>query len=112
MVLMVLEAKFGERPTSMTTVTLCSPTSTSRSGFGCDTNSPAIEIFARVAHGIRSRRATAAEIAVLNRDNPWVKWTLRGAHGVAAHHDPGAPFVPAHLDGMVDVFLVAMTGDA
>ena len=38
---------------------------------------PAIEISARVAHDVRSRRATAVELAVLNGDNPWVKWVQR-----------------------------------
>lgn len=70
---------------------------------------PAIEIFARVAHDVRSRRATAVELAVLNRDNPWVKWIQRERTVWQHLVIPGAPFAPAHLDGMVDVFLQTMT---
>ncbi|MEI2671108.1 MAG: hypothetical protein V9G13_08260 [Marmoricola sp.] len=30
-----------------------------------------------MAHDVHSRRATAVEIGLLNRDNLWVRWTLR-----------------------------------
>lgn len=70
---------------------------------------PAVEIFAQVAHGIRSRRAAAVEIAILNRDNPWVKWSLRERTVWQHIVIPALPYAPGHLDGMLDVFLAAMT---
>ena len=87
MVLMVLQAKLGERPPvdddgDVVLMHLDQPV-----WIRVRHEQPAIEIFARVAHDVRSRRATAVEVAVLNRDNPWVKWTQRGPHGLAAPHD-------------------------
>lgn len=70
---------------------------------------PAVEILARVAHDVRSRRATAVEIGLLNRDSAWVGWTLHGRSVWQTILLPGSPFVPSHLDGMLDVFLQAMT---
>lgn len=70
---------------------------------------PAVEILARVAHGVRSRRATAVEIGLLNRDNLWVRWTLQGRSVWQSIILPGTPFVPSHLDVMLTIFLKAMT---
>ena len=70
---------------------------------------PAVEIMARVAHDVHSRRATAVEIGLLNRDNLWVRWTLRDRAVWQTLVLPGIPFVPRHLDAMLDVFLDAMT---
>ena len=109
MMLMVLQAKLGERPAvdddgDVVLMHLDQPV-----WIRVRHEQPAIEIFARVAHDVRSRRATAVEVAVLNSENPWVKWAQRD-HTVWQHlMIPGAPFVPAHLDGMIDVFLEAMT---
>lgn len=69
---------------------------------------PAVQIMARVAHGVRSRRATAVEIGLLNRDNLWVNWTLRDRTVWQTLVLPGLPFVPNHLDAMLDLFLEAM----
>ena len=69
---------------------------------------PAVEIMARVAHDVHSRRATAVEIGLLNRDNLWVSWTLRDRTVWQALVLPGLPFVPTHLDAMLDLFLEAM----
>lgn len=70
---------------------------------------PAVEIFARVTHGVRSRRGTAVEVGLLNRDHLWLKWELRGRDVWQKLVIPGFPFVPEHLDGMLDVFMDAMT---
>jgi hypothetical protein len=70
---------------------------------------PAVEIMARVAHDVHSRRATAVEIGLLNRDNLWVRWTLRDRTVWQTVVLPGFPFVPSHLDAMLDLFLEAMT---
>lgn len=70
---------------------------------------PAVEIMARVAHDVHSRRATAVEIGLLNRDNLWVRWTLRDRTVWQTLVLPGLPFVPSHLDAMLDLFLGAMT---
>lgn len=70
---------------------------------------PAVEIMARVAHDVYSRRATAVEIGLLNRDNLWAHWTLRDRTVWQTLVLPGFPFVPGHLDAMLDLFLQAMT---
>ncbi len=70
---------------------------------------PAVEIMARVAHDVHSRRATAVEIGLLNRDNLWVRWTLHDRTVWQTLVLPGVPFVPSHLDAMLDLFLETMT---
>jgi len=109
MVGMTMEAKYGERPDvdddgDLVLIHLDQPV-----WVRVRPDTPAVEIFARVAHSIHSRRATAAELAVLNRDNPWVKWTLE-ERAVWQHIVlPALPFAPTHLEAMVDVFLGTMT---
>lgn len=73
------------------------------------TDQPAVEVMARVAHDVHSRRATAVEISLLNRDNLWVNWNLRDRTVWQTLVLPGYPFVPSHLDAMLDLFLQAMT---
>lgn len=70
---------------------------------------PAVEIMARVAHGVHSRRATAVELGLLNRDHIWVHWVLRDRAVWQHLFVPAMPFVPRHLDGLLDVFFAAMT---
>lgn len=70
---------------------------------------PAVEILARVAHGVHSRRATAAEIALLNRDHLWTTWVLRGRDVYMQLAVPAYPFAPGHLTSMLEVFLAAMS---
>lgn len=70
---------------------------------------PAVEIMARVAHDVYSRRATAIELGLLNRDNLWARWTLRDRTVWQSIVVPGMPFAPMHLDAMLDVFFQAMT---
>ncbi|WP_183093205.1 TY-Chap domain-containing protein [Nocardioides stalactiti] len=71
-------------------------------------DSPTVEIVARVAHDVRSRRDTAVELGILNRDNPWVRWTLRDRAIWQQVAVPGLPFVPHHLAQRLDGFLTAM----
>ena len=73
------------------------------------TDQPAVSIMARVAHNVHSRRQSAVEIGILNRDNVWVQWKLHDRHVWQSLHLPAAPFVPHHLDAMIDLFLQAMT---
>lgn len=70
---------------------------------------PAVEIMARVTHDVRSRRSTAVEVGILNRDNLWVKWELRDRAVFQTLVVPGFPFAPLHLTSMLDVFEAAMT---
>lgn len=56
-----------------------------------------------------SRRAAAVEIGLLNRDSPWVRWTLRDRDIWQTILLPGNPFVPSHLHTMLDQFHKAMT---
>lgn len=70
---------------------------------------PAVEIVARVAHDVYSRRRTAVEIGLLNRDSVWVQWVLVERMVWQRLMLPGLPFVPAHLDAMLDGFLEVMT---
>ncbi len=73
------------------------------------TEQPAVEILARVAHDVRSRRATAVEIGLLNRDSAWAGWTLYDRSVWQTILLPGSPFVPSHLDQMLEVFFKAMS---
>lgn len=73
------------------------------------TDQPAVEIMARVAHDVRSRRTTAVEIGLLNRDSLWVGWELRDRSVWQTFVLPAFPFVPSHLNEMLDIFLEAMT---
>jgi hypothetical protein len=73
------------------------------------TDQPAVEIMARVAHDVHSRRATAVEIGLLNRDNLWVRWTLRERTVWQTLLLPGSPFVPTHLYEMLDLYIAAMS---
>ena len=73
------------------------------------TEQPAVQIMARVAHDVHSRRATAVEIGLLNRDNLWVRWNLRRREVWQTAALPGLPFVPSHLEEMLRIFCHAMT---
>lgn len=65
---------------------------------------PAVEIMACVAYGVRSRRATAVETGLLNRDRSWSRWVLRDRAVWQTLMVPALPFVPDHLDAMLGVF--------
>lgn len=70
---------------------------------------PAVELMALVAYGVRSRRATAVEIGLLNRDRLWTRWTLRDRGVWQTLVLPGLPFVPEHLDIFLGIFLQDMS---
>jgi len=70
---------------------------------------PAVVVTARVAHGVHSRRTAAVEVGLLNRDQMWSRWTLRDRDVWQTLALPGLPFVPAHLDDMLDLFFAAMS---
>lgn len=72
-------------------------------------DAPAIEIYTRVAHGVRSRRRTAVELSILNRSNPWVWWQLKGRDVVQTATVESMPFSPYHLTTTLTVFLTAMS---
>ena len=109
MVATTLEAKYGHRPEIDEDGDLVLAHLDQLVWVRVRPDTPAVEILARVAHGIHSRRATAAEIAVLNRDNPWVKWTLQERTVWQHIVFPALPFAPTHLEAMVDVFLGTMS---
>ncbi|MGN7246925.1 T3SS (YopN, CesT) and YbjN peptide-binding chaperone 1 [Janibacter anophelis] len=71
-------------------------------------DAPAIEIFARVAHDVRSRHRTAVEISILNRSNPWVWWQLWERNVIQTSTVESMPFAPHHLMTTLAVFLQAM----
>ena len=58
---------------------------------------PAVEVMARVVHGVHSRRSTAIEIGLLNRDQPWVRWTMRDRSVWQTSMVPAWPFAAMHL---------------
>lgn len=69
---------------------------------------PAVEVFARVAHGVDSRRRAALEVGLLNRDHLWTTWLLRGRDVWLRMPVPGQPFAPLHLVTMLELFLEAI----
>lgn len=72
------------------------------------TDQPAVEIFGRVVHEVRSKRGAAIELSVLNRDVMWVHWCLRDRAVWQSASVMGVPFVPWHLTSMLDVFVQAL----
>ena len=70
---------------------------------------PAVEIIARVAHGVYSRRAAALEVGLLNRDHAWVHWEVRDRDVFQIVWIPAMPFVPKHLDDLLDVHLASLS---
>lgn len=68
----------------------------------------AVEILARVVHGVRSQRGAAVEIGILNRDAAWVRWTLRERDVWQSIMIPAQPFAPTHLKELLKVFCRAM----
>lgn len=69
---------------------------------------PAVHIIARVVHGVRSRRGAAVETGLLNRDDVWVKWTLRERSVWQEVMVPAMPFAELHLIVMLDIFLATL----
>lgn len=69
---------------------------------------PAVQVFTRVVHGVRSRRGAAVEVALLNRDEVWMKWILRETSIWQSAVVPAMPFAESHLVVMLELFLHAM----
>lgn len=70
---------------------------------------PAVEICARVVHSVRSRRTTAVELGLLNRDHLLVKWILRDRDVWQSLTFAAGPFAGPHLRQMIGAFMEAMT---
>lgn len=58
---------------------------------------PVITIWAEVAVDVGDLDRANFEVAVLNRERPFVKFVLVDDRIVAKVHPPAAPFVPEHL---------------
>lgn len=69
---------------------------------------PAVQIFTRLVHGVRSRRGAAVEIGLLNRDDVWMKWILRDHSVWQSAMVPAMPFAETHLEVMLDLFWHSM----
>lgn len=70
---------------------------------------PVVEVFARVAHGVRSRRHAAVEAELLNRKSPWVTWLVDHDGQVMLRSVMQAdPFVPMHLERRLTLFQGAL----
>jgi hypothetical protein len=69
---------------------------------------PTVEIFARLAQGVRSRPQTAIELALVNRDHGKVKFQLfdRDVYQLIAL--PAMPFVGEHLWSALEEFIAAV----
>lgn len=70
---------------------------------------PAVEIMARVAHEVHSRRATAAELSILNRDYIWPTWYLLDRDIWQRVMVPAFPFVPSQLEMLLGAYVEAMS---
>lgn len=66
---------------------------------------PAVHVSARVVHNARSRAATAVEVELLNRDDLWMKWTVRRRTIWQEVTIPALPFAELHLAVLMDIFL-------
>ena len=64
---------------------------------------PAIELFCCVVHGITDLAAAAFEVAVLNRDQRFLKFVLVEDRVMAHLWLPAYPFAPEHLRAMLSV---------
>ena len=68
---------------------------------------PVIRLFSELVVAVANPSAAAFEVAVLNRDNPAVKFVLRGDVVLMSVDLPAHPFVPDHLraalSGMCDL---------
>lgn len=69
---------------------------------------PTVQILTNLVLGIHSRRATAVEIGILNRDNPVLRWTLHDRTVVLSGSIHGEPFTPRHLDQLIGEFVGAL----
>lgn len=72
---------------------------------------PGVHLWAILVPRVRSRRAAAVELAVRNRESPWVQWILQGHAVVQRVAIPAGPSVPRHMQFYLEQFLrcVAVT---
>lgn len=70
---------------------------------------PLVELFARVTHEVYSRRATAIEVGLVNRDHRFGKWVLREREVWQVQTINALPFAPSHLLWAIDVFFEEMS---
>lgn len=68
-------------------------------------DTPTVRMWAWVARGIRSREATAVEIARRNRDEEWTQWILVGRHVQQRTILSAGPFVPRTVQFHLERFL-------
>jgi hypothetical protein len=69
---------------------------------------PALDLFAVVVHGVRSRRQAAIELAVLNRDTFGTKYVLRDRAVCQTVYLPASPFVAEHLAAVLPMFVAEL----
>lgn len=72
----------------------------------------AVELFAVVIHNVHSRRATAVEIGLLNRDHSFIRWTLHDRQVMQRAMILGSPIAAAHLEQAVAAFVSALGNTA
>lgn len=70
-----------------------------------DEDTPTVRIRAWVVRGVRSREATAIEIARRNRDEEWTQWVLVGRHVEQRTILSAGPFVPRTVQFHLERFL-------
>lgn len=75
---------------------------------GIHEEQPAVKIFTRLVADVPSRRATAVELGILNRNALWSRWVLRGRAIWQELTIPALPFVPMHVQAMIAHFIQAM----
>ena len=70
---------------------------------------PVVRIFALPVWGIKSRRAAAREVEILNRDSELIRYHLSGDRLQADLDFAAGPFVPRHLAECVSAFQSTIT---
>lgn len=63
-----------------------------------------LRLWKTVVRGVASRRAATIEANYLNRSHPLTRWTLWGHDLVQEVYLPAHPFIPSHLDEMLERF--------
>lgn len=65
---------------------------------------PTIEVFTRVVHDVRSRKRTAVELSLLNRDVRWAKFYLGERSVYMTVTLPGSPYAAEPVRSLVPMF--------
>ena len=65
---------------------------------------PVVRLWKTVVRGVASRRAATIEANYLNRSHPLTRWVLWGQDLVQEVYLPAHPFIPSHLDEMLERF--------